>query len=195
MNFNKDYPIAILDTNIVINCPNILDILKCNIVIPKTIIDELDRPNLKEKLKKQNKYPKYFLDNLRQISNITNLSKDGYKLENDCMVYLDKDNLRHREVNFHSRKSDLQFIAVAKNLKEKYSYMEVVIVSQDGNLKLYANTFGVKVKTLQEFKNDNPKIFDNDVNIPEVIGGVVTVIGAIGLIGAGIAAVISKIKK
>ena len=194
MNFNKDYPIAILDTNIVINCPNILDILKCNIVIPQTVLDELDNPKLKHKLKSRNEYPKYFLDNLKTKSIITNLSKEGYKLENDCMLYLDRDNLRHREVNFHSRKSDLQFISVAKNLKEKYSYMEVVIVSQDGNLKIYANIFGVKVKTLQEFKNDNPKIFDN-INIPEVIGGAVTVIGAIGLIGAGIAAVISKIKK
>ena len=52
MNFNKDYPIAILDTNIVIDCPNILDILKCNIVIPKTVLDELDKPKLKDKLKK-----------------------------------------------------------------------------------------------------------------------------------------------
>ena len=189
MNFNKDYPIAILDTNIVINCPNILDILKCSIVIPKTIIDELDKPKLKEKLKK--KYPRDFLNNLKQISNITNLSKEGYKLENDCMLYLDRDNLRHREVNFNSRKPDLQFISVAKNLKEKYSYMEVVIVSEDRNLKIYANTFGVKVKTLQEFKNDNPKIFDNNINIPEIIGAV----GVIGLIGAGVAAVISKIKK
>ena len=60
MNFNKDYPIAILDTNIVIDYPNILDVLKCNIVIPKTIIDELDKPNLKEKLKKQNKYLEIF---------------------------------------------------------------------------------------------------------------------------------------
>ena len=98
MNFNKDYPIAILDTNIVIDCPNILDVLKCNIVIPQTVLDELDNPKLKEKLKKQkqNKYPRYFLNNLKQISNITNLSKEGYKLENDCMLYLDRDNLRHR---------------------------------------------------------------------------------------------------
>lgn len=197
MNFNKDYPIAILDTNIVIDYPNILDVLKCNIVIPQTVLDELDNPKLKEKLKKQkqNKYPRDFLNNLKQISNITNLSKEGYKLENDCMLYLDRDNLRHREVNFNSRKPDLQFISVAKNLKEKYSYMEVVIVSQDGNLKIYANTFGVKVKTLQEFKNDNPKIFDNNINIPEIIGAVTGAVGIIGLIGAGVAAVISKIKK
>ncbi|TXJ35972.1 hypothetical protein EPJ78_08245 [Brachyspira aalborgi] len=86
-------------------------------------------------------------------------------------------------------------MSVAKNLKEKYSYMEVVIVSQDGNLKIYANTFGVKVKTLQEFKNDNPKIFDNNINIPEIIGAVTGAVGIIGLIGAGVAAVISKIKK
>ena len=111
------------------------------------------------------------------------------------MLYLDRDNLRHREVNFNLRKPDLQFISVAKNLKEKYSYMEVVIVSQDGNLKIYANTFGVKVKTLQEFKNDNPKIFDNNINIPEIIGAVTGAVGIIGLIGAGVAAVISKIKK
>ena len=193
MNFNKDYPIAILDTNIVIDYPNILDVLKCNIVIPQTVLDELDNPKLKEKLKK--KYPIDFLNNLKQISNITNLSKEGYKLENDCMLYLDRDNLRHREVNFNSRKPDLQFISVAKNLKEKYSYMEVVIVSQDRNLKIYANTFGVKVKTLQEFKNDNPKIFDNNINIPEIIGAVTGAVGVIGLIGAGVAAVISKIKK
>ena len=99
MNFNKDYPIAILDTNIVINCPNILDILKCNIVIPQTVLDELDKPNLKEKLKKQNKYPRYFLNNLKQISNITNLSKEGYKLENDCMLYLAIENLIFTQKN------------------------------------------------------------------------------------------------
>lgn len=192
MNFNKNYPIAILDTNIVIDCPNILDILKCNIVIPKTVLDELDKPKLKDKLKKQNKYPKNFRNKLYNIS-ITNLSKDGYKLENDCMLYLDRYNLKHREVNFYDKKPDLQFIAVAKNIKEKYRNMEVVLVSQDRNLKLYANIFDVKVKTLQEFKNDNPKIFANNINISEVIGAVTGVIGAMGLIGAGIAWLKKKI--
>ncbi|WP_432631948.1 PIN domain-containing protein [Brachyspira sp.] len=194
MNFNKDYPIAILDTNIIINCPNILDILMCNIVIPQTVLDELDKPKLKDKLKKQNKYPRIFLNYLKEKSNITNLSKDGYKLKNDCMLYLDRYNLKHREVNFYDKKPDLQFIALAKNIKEKYRNMEVVIVSQDGNLKLYANTYDVKVKTLQEFKNDNPKIFANNINISEVIGAVTGVIGAIGLIGAGIVGIMSKNK-
>ena len=207
MNFNKDYPVAILDTNIIINCPNILDILKCNIVIPQTVLDELDKPKLKDKLKKQNKYPRIFLNYLREKaniinlsdlseekSNITNLSKDGYKLENDCMLYLDRYNLKHRKVNFNNKKPDLQFIAVAKNIKEKYRNMEVVIVSEDRNLKLYANIFDVKVKTLQEFKNDNPKIFANNINISEIIGTVTGVIGAIGLIGAGIAGIMSKNK-
>ena len=233
MNFNKDYPIAILDTNIVINCPNILD--------------ELDKPNLKEKLKKSNKYPKSFLNNLKEISDKTNLYKDGFKLKNGCMLYLDKDNLRHREINFNSRKPDLQFISVAKNF-EKYSDigMEVVILSYDRNMKIYANQFDVKVKTLEEFgnikkeefknttqekpfnkqdenkkyqfentkqkrhsnkefintnrefKNINKKPFnkelDNTNKKTSVIGTVTGVIGAIGIIGAGIAGVMSKNK-
>ena len=160
MNFNKDYPIAILDTNIVIDYPYILDILKCNIVIPQTVLDELDAPNLKNKLKKENKYPKYFLNNLNQISDKTNLSKYGYKIENDCMIYLDADNLKHKEVNFNSKKPDLQFIAVAKNLKDKYGYMEIVIASQDGNLKIYANRPNVKVKTLVDFISEYIKYDD-----------------------------------
>ena len=161
MNFNKNYPIAILDTNIAIDYPYILYILKCNIVIPQTVLDELDKPNLKGKLKKEYKYPKYFLNNLKYISNAKiNLYKDGYKLENDCMLYLDTDNLEHIKVNFNSKKPDLQFIAVAQNLKEKYSYMELVIVSQDGNLKLYANRFDIKVKTLGEFISED--IEDDD---------------------------------
>ena len=151
MNFNKDYPIAILDTNIIINYPYILDILKCNVVIPQTIIDELDKPHLKDKLKKQNKSPKYFRNNLMEISDKTNLYKEGYKLENGCILYLDAYNLKHKQINFNNKKPDLQFIAVAKNLKDKHGYMEIFLVSQDNNLKIYANKYDVKVKTLEEF--------------------------------------------
>ena len=58
MNFNKDYPIAILDTNIVMDVPNILYILKgCNIVIPFTLIEELDNH------KKENKGAREFVIN------------------------------------------------------------------------------------------------------------------------------------
>ncbi|WP_288520075.1 PIN domain-containing protein [uncultured Brachyspira sp.] len=164
MNFNKDYPIAILDTNIVIDYPYILDVLKCNMVIPQTIIDELDKPKLKDKLKKQNKYPKYFRNNLTKISDKTNLYKHGYKLENDCIFYLDADNLKHKEINFNNRKPDLQFIAVAKNLEDKYGNMKIFIISQDNNLKIYANKPDVKVKTLEEFITGHIK-YDDKITI------------------------------
>ena len=164
MNFNKDYPIAILDTNIVIDYPYILDVLKCNMVIPQTIIDELDKPKLKDKLKKQNKYPKYFRNNLTKISDKTNLYKHGYKLENDCIFYLDADNLKHKEINFNNRKPDLQFIAVAKNLEDKYGNMKIFIISQDNNLKIYANRPDVKVRTLEEFITEYIK-YDDKITI------------------------------
>ena len=148
MNFNKDYPIAILDTNIAISVPNILNILKgCNIVIPYTLIDELD------KLKKEKKGARHFVNNLLAISENANLSKDGYKLENDCMLYVDRYNLSHKDVKLDStaKKEDIKFIAVQKNLKEKYNDMEVVLISFDKIMKIKASTFDVKVKFLEEF--------------------------------------------
>ena len=149
MNFNKDYPIAILDTNIAITVPNILNILKgCNIVIPYTLIDELD------KVKKENAYGvRDFVNNFLALSEKANLSKDGYKLENDCMLYLDidKNNSYHKDINLDSKKQDIKFIAEAKNLKEKYNDMEVVLISSDKIMKITASIFDVKVKFLEEF--------------------------------------------
>ena len=149
MNFNKDYPIAILDTNIAITVPNILNILKgCNIVILYTLIDELD------KVKKENAYGvRNFVNNFLALSEKANLSKDGYKLENDCMLYLDidKNNSYHKDINLDSKKQDIKFIAEAKNLKEKYNDMEVVLISSDKIMKITASIFDVKVKFLEEF--------------------------------------------
>ena len=149
MNFNKDYPIAILDTNIAITVPNILNILKgCNIVIPYTLIDKLD------KVKKENVYGvRDFVNNFLALSEKANLSKDGYKLENDCMLYLDidKNNSYHKDINLDSKNQDIKFIAEAKNLKEKYNDMEVVLISSDKIMKITASIFDVKVKLLEEF--------------------------------------------
>ena len=159
MNFNKDYPIVILDTNIVMDVPNILDILKgCNIVIPYTLIEELD------KVKKENKGARDFVNNFLALSEKANLSKDGYKLENDCMLYLDidKNNLHHQDINLDSKKQDIKFIAEAKNLKEKYNDMEVVLISSDKIMKITASNFEVEVKTLEEFISKYIK--DNDKN-------------------------------
>ena len=150
MNFNKDYPIAILDTNIAITFPNILNILKgCNIVIPYTFIDELDK-----EVKKEKAYGvRDFVNNFLALSEKANLSKDGYKLENDCMLYLDidKNNSYHKDINLDSKKQDIKFIAEAKNLKEKYNDMEVVLISSDKIMKITASIFDVKVKFLEEF--------------------------------------------
>lgn len=163
MNFNKDYPIAILDTNIAITFPNILNILKgCNIVIPYTLIDEIDKVIIDKVIIEEvfcdnNKWKYYnardFVNNFLALSEKANLSKDGYKLENDCMLYLDidKNNSYHKDINLDSKKQDIKFIAEAKNLKEKYNDMEVVLISSDKIMKITASIFDVKVKFLEEF--------------------------------------------
>lgn len=160
MDFNKDYPIAILDTNIAITVPNILNILKgCNIVILYTLIDELDNH------KKENKGARDFVNNFLALSEKANLSKDGYKLENDCMLYLDidKNNLYHKDINLDSKKQDIKFIAEAKNLKEKYNDMEVVLISSDKIMKITASAFDVKVKNLEEFLIEYLKLDINEL--------------------------------
>lgn len=168
MNFNKDYPIAILDTNIAITVPNILNILKgCNIVIPYTLIDEIDKV-IEEGFCDNNKWryenARDFVNNFLALSEKANLSKDGYKLENDCMLYLDidKNNSYHKDINLDSKKQDIKFIAEAKNLKEKYNDMEVVLISSDKIMKITASNFEVEVKTLEEFISKYIK--DNDKN-------------------------------
>lgn len=158
MNFNKDYPIAILDTNIAITVPNILNILKgCNIVIPYTLLD---------KVKKENAYEvRDFVNNFLALSEKANLSKDGYKLENDCMLYLDidKNNSYHKDINLDSKNQDIKFIAEAKNLKEKYNDMEVVLISSDKIMKITASIFDVKVKNLEEFIMEYFKLDINEL--------------------------------
>ena len=158
MNFNKDYPIAILDTNIAMDIPNILNILKgCNIVIPYTIMDELDKQ--KKGTNKKNKNARDFINNFLDISKKANLSKDGYKLDKNCMLYLDMDrnNLRHREISFDSKKQDFKFIAEAKNLKEKYNDMTVVLLSSDKIMQITALNCDVMLKTLGEFVTEDIK--------------------------------------
>ena len=166
MNFNKKFPIAVLDTNIAMDFPNILNILKgCNIVIPLTLIEELD------KFKKKNKSARDFINNFLTISDKTNLSKDGYKLENGCMLYLDKDNLSHKEVSLDSvkNKEDFKFISETKNLKEKYKDIEVVLLSSDKILKITASTLDIEVKNLEEFiieyiENDSKTVILKNLN-------------------------------
>ena len=134
-----------------------MNILKgCNIVIPYTLIDEIDKV-IEEGFCDNNEWRYYnagdFVNNFLALSEKANLSKDGYKLENDCMLYLDidKNNSYHKDINLDSKKQDIKFIAEAKNLKEKYNDMEVVLISSDKIMKITASIFDVKVKLLEEF--------------------------------------------
>ena len=76
------------------------------------------------------------------------------------MLYLDidKNNLHHQDINLDSKNQDIKFIAEAKNLKEKYNDMEVVLISSDKIMKITASAFDVRVKFLEEFIFENKNI-------------------------------------
>lgn len=84
------------------------------------------------------------------------------------MLYLDidKNNLHHKDINLDSKKQDIKFIAEAKNLKEKYNDMEVVLISSDKIMKITASAFDVETNTLSEFIFKYLKEYDkiNSIN-------------------------------
>ena len=79
------------------------------------------------------------------------------------MLYLDmdKNNLSHKEIDLSSKKQDIKFIAEAKNIKEKYNDMTVVLLTSDKIMKITASTFDVKAKNLEEFLEEYLKV---DIN-------------------------------
>lgn len=76
------------------------------------------------------------------------------------MLYLDidKNNSNHKEINLDSTKQDIKFITEAKNLKEKYNNMKIILISSDKIMKIIASIFDVEVKNLTEFINTYIKI-------------------------------------
>lgn len=142
MNFNKNYPIVVIQDIMIFHIGlDILSFLKYfNIVILDSFIENFNSNS-------------YFINCIKKLSKETDLYKDGYKLKNGCMLYIDAD-YNNKKIYFEledtNKSSYTKYIACARNLKEKYKNMKVVILTKDNLTKLTASLFDVETKTLEE---------------------------------------------
>ncbi|MEI0517529.1 PIN domain-containing protein [Brachyspira murdochii] len=142
-NFSKVYAV---DTNVLMNEPKIFDYIdsKTLLVIPLTVIEELDK--LKEKADEDKKFKaREAIRNIEANNNKANIRKEDY----DNSI-LPKD--------FDKNKNDNKILAAAM----KFLAKDVVLITDDNNLKVKADSQSIKYISLEDFKNNN--LNKKDVN-------------------------------
>lgn len=135
INVDKYRKVYVIDTNIFVEEPNILDYINSNdlIIISKTVVDELD----------SNKHRKEIAYNVREaIRNISN-----YNSDNMIFVQADRDILPYD----YKIKGDNLILSAAIQFK-KYS---PIIVTNDIAFRLKAKGEGIKAIKLTDIIGDN----------------------------------------
>lgn len=142
-NFSKVYAV---DTNVLMNEPKIFDYIdsKTLLVIPLTVIEELDK--LKEKADEDKKFKaREAIRNIEANNNKANIRKEDY----DNSI-LPKD--------FDKNKNDNKILATAM----KFLAKDAVLITDDNNLKIKADSQNIKYISLEDFKKNNSN--KKDVN-------------------------------
>ncbi len=142
--------INILDTNVLIHNPNaIFSFGNDRVVIPMVVIEEIDqfKKSLDEKGRNARQLGRY-LDSLREKGSL----KDGVENEQGGIIQVTvmNDSMAKPENMFFLDKNDNLIIATALHFKEKYPDSEVVLLSKDTNVRIKADTIGLKASNYQD---------------------------------------------
>ena len=135
-NFTKVYAV---DTNVLLNEPKIFDYIdsKTLLIIPITVIEELDK--LKEKSDEDMKFKaREAIRNIEANNNKANIRKEDY--DNSILPE-----------GFDKNKNDNKILAAAM----KFLAKDVVLITDDNNLKVKADSQSIKYISLEDFKNNN----------------------------------------
>ena len=127
---NQNGILYVFDTNALMNDPNLISRPKRNssYIIPITVLEELDKLKL-DKSKSQ-----------KASNAIRSINKANVKIEESSDNVLPKD--------FDMRNNDNKILATAM----KYSNKNVVIVTDDNNLKNKARSQNIRCMSLSEFR-------------------------------------------
>ena len=135
-NFTKVYAV---DTNVLLNEPKIFDYIdgKTLLIVPITVIEELDK--LKEKSDEDMKFKaREAIRNIEANNNKANIRKEDY--DNSILPE-----------GFDKNKNDNKILAAAM----KFLAKDVVLITDDNNLKVKADSQSIKYISLEDFKNNN----------------------------------------
>ena len=126
--------IYIIDTNVFVNCPNIIDKIghKYTVIIPAKVLDELD------KLKLKNNIDKNALNTAARNINLA-FSKQFSKMEDADINLL--------PIGFDKNNPDCQILSVAL----KYKGENPIILTSDNILQTRANGLGITTISLTDF--------------------------------------------
>ncbi len=169
----KDRKIFVLDTSVILYAHNsILNFAEHDVVIPITVLEELDQ------FKKGNDTKNF--EAREFIRSLDNLSKDHMihewtplngKTKGNFKVLMNPENSLNANVIFGEEKNDHKILNAALFLKQHEKNRKVILVSKDINLRLKAKSLDIfaedyetgKIKNISEIENTGKYVLE-DVN-------------------------------
>jgi PhoH-like ATPase len=161
--------VYVLDTNVLLHDPNaMLRFEENDVVLPMTIIEELDR------FKKQ---PETTGRNARQVSRMLDQLHTrgrlttGVPLDNGGSLRValcDRETLRALPAELEGDRADNEILAVALGLKRECD-CDVILVSKDTNLRIKADVLGVAAEDYETDKVDVSELYTGAAEV--FVGG------------------------
>jgi PhoH-like ATPase len=143
--------VFILDTNVLLHDPTAMLRFEDNdVVLPMTIIEELDRFKKQPEMTGRNaRQASRMLDDLRQQGRLTEgiSVNEGGSLR---VALCDRETLRHLPVELEGDRGDNEILSVGLGLKQACA-CPVILVSKDTNLRIKADALGL---TAQDYETD-----------------------------------------
>lgn len=169
---DKDRKIFVLDTSVILYAHNsIMNFAEHNVVIPITVLEELDQ------FKKGNDTKNFearefirLLDKLSKDQRIDEWAPLNGKTRGDFKVMMyHPENEKNANVIFGEDKNDHKILNVALHLQEKEKSRKVILVSKDINLRLKAKSLNIqaedyetgKIKNITELENTGKYVMEN----------------------------------
>ncbi len=151
----KKKKVFVLDTNVILHdSSSIYNFLTHDVVIPITVIEELDK--FKKGNDSLNYHARAFLRSLDSLSGDM-LFEGGIKIgpnKGKIMVKLEQPLAKELEANFRLDLADHHILNTAYTTAQALPGREVILVSKDVNLRLKAKALGL---TAQDYKTDKVK--------------------------------------
>jgi PhoH-like ATPase len=169
---DNDRKIFVLDTSVILYAHNsIMNFAEHNVVIPITVLEELDQ------FKKGNDTKNFearefirLLDKLSKDQRIDEWAPLNGKTRGDFKVMMyHPENEKNANVIFGEDKNDHKILNVALHLQEKEKTRKVILVSKDINLRLKAKSLNIqaedyetgKIKNITELENTGKYVMEN----------------------------------
>jgi PhoH-like ATPase len=149
----------VLDTNVLLHDPTALFKFRDNrIIIPITVIEELDRFKKDLNMLGRNaRTVSKFIDRLRGEGSLA----DGVPLESGGMlrVAFDGEGASLLPAELHGNREDNQILAVAIGEKVRDRSTPVVVVSKDTNLRIKADSLGLRAEDYESDRVDIEELY------------------------------------